>query len=69
MLTQQIHPSSYLKNYINDHLTSCFPISKYYNVKYSESEIVHTLLEEIGNKKFVTAKIDKIERGNRNYIF
>ncbi|MEM4058748.1 MAG: hypothetical protein QXZ12_08535 [Thermoplasmata archaeon] len=69
MLTQQVHPSSYLKKYINDHLTSCFPTSKYYNVKYSESEIVYTLLEEIGRKKFVMAGINKIERGSRNCIF
>ncbi|MEM4114819.1 MAG: hypothetical protein QXP59_02275 [Saccharolobus sp.] len=39
----------------------CFPISDYCNVRYSKSEIVYTLLEEIGRKKFVTPRIDEIE--------
>ncbi|MEM3887724.1 MAG: hypothetical protein QXO11_04705, partial [Thermoplasmata archaeon] len=61
MSTQQVHISSELKKYIDDHLTRCFPISDYCNVRYSKSEIVYTLLDAIGSKKFVTARIDEIE--------
>ena len=43
-------------------MTSCFLISDYCNVRYSKSEIVHTLLEKIGRKKFLKAGIDEIER-------
>lgn len=49
-----------VKKLIDYHVVERLPVYIHYNATYTKEDIIYTILDAIGSKKFVTAKIDEL---------